>query len=76
MTEEDLASAMEPAKQSRFGADDLNRFRLDEKGVTFVYDFGFPHVSEALEPSGEYFLSWEELRPYVEPGGPLSRVMS
>lgn len=75
MTEEDLAATMEPAKQSRFGVDDLNRFRLDEKGVTFVYDFDFPHVTEALEPEGEYFLSYEELRPYVDPGGPLSRMV-
>lgn len=75
MTEEDLAVAMEPAVQSRFTVENLNRFRLDEKGVTFVYDFGFPHVSEALEPSGEYFVSWEELRPYVRSDGPLARLV-
>lgn len=74
MTEEDLASALEPAKQSRFGVEHLDTFRLDDKGVTFVYDFGFPHVIQALEPSGEYFLSYEELRPYVNPEGPLARL--
>lgn len=74
MTEEVLASIMEPAVQSRFTAENLDRFRLDEKGVTFVYDFGFPHVSEALEPSGEYFLGWNELRPFVKPEGPLARA--
>jgi len=75
MTEEDLMSTMEPAKQMRFGAENLDTFLLDDKGVTFVYDFGFPHVSQALEPSGEYFLSYEELRSYINPEGPLARVL-
>ena len=76
MTEEDLVAIMEPAMQSRFGVENLDIFRLDDKGVTFVYDFGFPHVSQALEPSGEYFLSYEELRPYINPEGPLARLMT
>ncbi len=75
MTEEDLAMTMEPAVESRFGVENLDTFRLDDKGVTFVYDFGFPHVSQALEPSGEYFLSYEELRPYINPEGPLARLI-
>jgi hypothetical protein len=74
MTEEDLAATMEPATQSRFSVESFDTFRLDDKGVTFIYDFGFPHVSQALEPSGEYFLSYEELRPYINPEGPLARI--
>ncbi|HET9229317.1 MAG TPA: hypothetical protein VFR31_21740 [Thermoanaerobaculia bacterium] len=66
---------MEPAKQSRFGVESLGTFRLDEKGVTFVDEFGFPHVSEAFEPSEEYFLTWKELRPFVNSQGPLSRIV-
>jgi hypothetical protein len=75
MTEEDLMETMEPAKQRRFGVENLDTFRLDDKGVTFIYDFGFPHVSQALEPSGEYFLSYEELRAYINPEGPLARIL-
>jgi hypothetical protein len=75
MTEEDLEVIMEPAKQSRFGVENLDRFRLGDKGITFVYDFDFPHVSEALEPVGEYFVSYKELRPFVKPEGPLARVV-
>lgn len=75
MTEEDLVLTMGPARESRFTVENLDTFRLEDKGVTFVYDFGFPHVSQALEPSGEYFLSWKELRPYVNPQGPLARIV-
>jgi hypothetical protein len=76
LTEELLTAIMEPAVQSRFGVENLDTFRIDDKGVTFVYDFEFPHVSEALEPSGEYFLSYEELRPYINPEGPLARLIT
>ncbi len=75
MTEEDLLATMEPAKQRRFGVENLESFRLDDKGVTFVRDFEFPHVHQAFEPDGEFFLSYEELRPYVNPEGPLARVL-
>lgn len=75
MTEEYLMEAMEPAKKMRFGVENLDTFRLDDKGVTFVRSFEFPHVNKALEPSGEFFLSYEELRPYVNPEGPLARVL-
>jgi len=75
MTEEYLLEAMEPARRRRFRVENLDTFRLDDRGVTFVRDFEFPHVHAALEPSGEYFLSYEELRPYVNPNGPLARVL-
>lgn len=75
MTEEYLLEAMEPAQRHRFGVENLDTFRLDDKGVTFVRDFEFPHVHQALEPGGEFFLSYEELRPYVNPKGPLARLI-
>jgi hypothetical protein len=75
MTEEDLMGTMDQAVKSRFGVENLDRFRLDDKGVTFVYDFEFPHVNEAFEPSGEFFVSYEELRPYINPEGPLTRLV-
>jgi hypothetical protein len=55
--------------------DDLDQFRLDDKGVTFVYDYGFPHVIEALQPDGLFFLSWAQLRPYIRREGLLGRFV-
>ena len=45
-------------------------------GVTFYYDYGFPHVIQALEPAGEFTLAWAELKPYIKPGGLLARFVS
>ena len=57
-----------------FTSKDLDWFGLDDKGVTFKYDYGFPHVIQALQPEGEYFFSWEQLKPYIKPGSLLSRI--
>jgi hypothetical protein len=60
---------------SDFTVKDLNEFSIDGAGVTFHYDYGFPHVIEALQPEGEYFLSWAELKPFTRPDGLLARFI-
>lgn len=57
-----------------FTADDLDNFSVGEKGVTFIYDYGFPHVIQACQPSGNYFFTWNELKPYIKPGGLPTRL--
>ena len=57
-----------------FTTDDLKEFSVEEKGVTFIYDYAFPHVIQALEPDGRYFLSWEQLKSFIKPDGLLSRI--
>jgi hypothetical protein len=61
-------------KETIFGIKDLNEFSVDDKGVTFHYDYGFPHVILAMQPEGEFRLSWTELRPFIKPGGLLTRI--
>jgi len=54
-----------------FAVKDLNDFKVSDKGVTFLYDAHFPHAIRALEPAGEYFFSYTELRPHIKSDGPL-----
>jgi hypothetical protein len=65
---EDLESYFEAA---RFSVEDLQSFSIDEQGVTFFYDFGFPHVIRYYEPESGYLFTYEQLRPYVRADGPL-----
>ena len=51
----------------------LDEFSVSDKGVTFHYNYGFPHVIQALQPAGEFFFTWATLKPYIKPGGLLSR---
>lgn len=50
----------------------LDEFEIDENGVTFHHDYGFPHAIQALQPPGEFFLTWKELKPFIESGGLLA----
>jgi hypothetical protein len=68
---EDL-EGFEEALNVRFTVASLSAFKLDERGVTFLYDFGFPHAALAAEPEEEYFLSYKELKPFIDEKGLLA----
>lgn len=87
----DIASAIEAIKQETdyglekperlfefadFKAVHLEGFVVNEKGVVFQYDYGFPYVLRAIEPVGSYFLSWAEIRPFIRRGGLLGRFVN
>ncbi len=57
----------------RFTVQHLDGFSVDEKGVTFTYNYGLPHVIKALEPDGVFSFSWQELKPFIQPRGLLAR---
>lgn len=54
-----------------FNVEHLDNFEVGEAGVTFLYDAGFPHAIQALEPDGRYFFTYAQLAPHVRRGGPL-----
>jgi hypothetical protein len=62
-------------QDTNFTIKDLNKFSISDKGVTFWYDYGFPHVIQAWQPDGRYFFSWTELKPFIKPGGLLARFV-
>ncbi|HQU85745.1 MAG TPA: hypothetical protein PKY59_21595 [Pyrinomonadaceae bacterium] len=52
-----------------FTVENLEGFSVDANGVTFQYSYGFPHVIQALEPSGAFVFTWKQLKPYIKPTG-------
>lgn len=62
-------------KEAKFGIKELNEFTISDKGVTFLYEYGFPHVVLALQPDGRYFFSWAELKPFIKRGGLLAKLV-
>lgn len=54
----------------------LEEFSVGEKGVTFLFDYDFPHAIKALEPPGKFFFTWRELRPHIKRGGLLEQFVS
>jgi hypothetical protein len=61
--------------ETNFTAEDFKDFSVNAKGVTFYYDYGFPHVLQALQPDGEFHFSWTQLKPFVRSDGLLARFV-
>ncbi|HKQ52930.1 MAG TPA: hypothetical protein VJT74_11210 [Pyrinomonadaceae bacterium] len=70
--DEDRASAEEMLKGLKFTTSNLDDFSVSDKGLTFLFDAGFPHAVQAFEPAGRYFFSYAELKPYIKRDGPLA----
>ncbi len=72
---EDVQLMQERLEKSTFKPENLDRFSVSEKGITFLYDYDLPHVIKAWEPSGRLFFTYEQLKPYLQPEGVLSVVL-
>jgi hypothetical protein len=55
-----------------FGREALERVYVDDAGLEFEFDFGFPHVVQACSPEVDLSVVWAEARPYLNPAGPLA----
>lgn len=53
----------------------LKDFKVDAKGVTFIHSYNFAHAFRAMEPAGEFFFSWKQLRPHIKRGGLLAQFV-
>jgi hypothetical protein len=71
----DEAPPAELFRSTRFTVKNLNEFLVNDRGITFKYDYGFPRVIAALQPDGDYFFKWSELKPFIKPGGLLARFV-
>ena len=72
---EERPSLKESLAGLSFGVEHLDNFVVSDRGLTFLYDAGFPHVIKALEPAGEYFFTYAQLAPYIRRDGPLGRFV-
>ncbi|MDT5272481.1 MAG: hypothetical protein QOH49_4667 [Acidobacteriota bacterium] len=68
---EDKSGLKEELSGLSFSVENLDNFMVGDTGVTFLYDAGFPHVIQALQPEGQYFFTYAQLAPYVRRDGPL-----
>lgn len=58
-----------------FKKNNLEDFSVDEKGVWFQYDYGFPRLYMMIEPTGNYFLSWKAIKPFINSKGLFKRFI-
>lgn len=55
-------------REHHFARENLSSAGIREDGMVFEYQFGFPHVLLAAEPSGVIFLTWDEMEGFILPG--------
>ncbi len=72
---EDLSTAVELLADKRYTTKTLDEFYIDDRGVTFLFDYGFVHAVQALEPEGRYFFTWAELKSLIKRNGLLGRFV-
>ena len=72
---EDVRIASEAQEPQGYTIENLDDFEVGAKGITFLYDAGYPHVIQAFEPNGRYFFSYSELKPFVRRDGPLGQFI-
>jgi hypothetical protein len=72
---EDIRIAGEAQEPLEFKLENLDDFSVNTKGVTFLYDAGYPHVIRAFQPNGTYFFSYADLKPYIKRDGPLGQFI-
>ena len=72
---EDIRIAAEAQEPQGYTIENLDDFEVGTKGITFLYDAGYPHVIQAFEPNGRYFFSYSELKPFIKRDGPLGQFI-
>jgi hypothetical protein len=72
---DEKAIRQEADEALKFEVKNLDEFSVGRKGLTFLYDAGYPHAIKASEPEGRYFFSYSELKPFIKPDGPLGQFV-
>lgn len=72
---EDVRIASEAQEALDYKTENLDDFEVGAKGVTFLYDAGYPHVIRAFEPNGRYFFRYSELKPFIKRDGLLGQFV-
>ena len=62
-------------ERADFKIENLNHFSISDAGVTFIYDYGFPHAIQALQPAGRYFFTWKDIKHHVKTAGLFGRFV-
>ena len=72
---EDTRIIKESEEVLEFTKENLDDFSVGTKGLTFLYDAGYPHAIQAFEPNGRYFFSYSQLKPYIKRDGLLGQFV-
>jgi hypothetical protein len=73
--ESDMETPKSLFENAGFFTKDLSEFTVDDEGVTFWYDYNFPHAILALQPDGRYTFTWADLKPLIKRDGLFAKFV-
>lgn len=76
MSSEEKGSLKSSFAELKFKEESLDDFSVSDRGLTFLFDAGFPHAVQALQPNGRYFVSFSALKQYINSNGPLGILLT
>lgn len=59
----------------KFSEESLANFAFTDNGIKFYYDYGLPHVIQALSPDEDILMTWKEIEDYVKAGSLLEKIL-
>lgn len=67
-SQESKDAAKEAVEPLKFTVENFEtcEIRVNDKGVAILYDAEFPHVIQALQPAGNYFFTYAQLKPFIK----------
>jgi hypothetical protein len=54
----------------------FSEFIVTDRGLVFLFDFQLPHATEAASPDSEILMTRQELKPFLNPDGPLGWLLN
>ena len=69
--EGNLCSEDDVKKSGKFTEKNLLNLKIMSDGIEFIYEFAYPHAIQACEPDGEIFLTYDELKQFIDKDGLL-----
>jgi hypothetical protein len=76
LSNEDRESLKSNFDDLRFKEENLDDFEVSNVGITFLFDAGFPHAIQALQPDGRYFFAFGEMKTFIKNDGPLAILVA
>lgn len=61
-------------KETHKASDEVKEFSVSDRGVTFIFEYDFPHASKASQPEGRYLILWDRLKPFLREYGKLATI--
>jgi hypothetical protein len=76
LSAEEKQSLKSSFAELKFKEENLDYFSVSDRGLTFLFDAGFPHAVQALQPNGRYFIAFSSLKQYINSNGPLGILLT